>query len=343
MLKFDEAFEIVMGSARRLGSERVGIGCALGRVLAEDVVSDIDIPPFNKSAMVGFACRRSDLGNELAIIETIAAGYKPKKVVGENQCARIMTGAVVPAGADCVIMKEYVEMAAEQSVRFVGGQTAENICRKGEDVKKGEVVLESGCRILPQHIAVLASSGCAEPLVSLRAKVGIIPTGDELVEPGRTPAAGQIRNSNGPQLAAQVTSIGAEAKSYGIAGDTRENLDGMVKKAMGENDVLILSGGVSVGDYDIVREILKSNGFELLFEKIAVKPGKPMVFGVKRLEANSGEVFCFGLPGNPVSTFVMFELFVNPFLYKMCGYDFKPVCLCKIIRLQKSSITALLI
>ena len=318
MLKFDEAFEIMMGSARRLGTERVEIDRVLNRILSEDVISEIEMPPFNKSAMDGFACRRADLANELTIIETIPAGLLPKRVIGPNQCAKIMTGAVVPEGADCVIMKEYVEIPTENTLRFVGQETEDNICLKGEDIKKGDIVLRAGCKIAPQHIAALASHGCVKPLVSLQPRVGVIATGDELVEPSEKPAAGQIRNSNGFQLAAHVESVGATAMNYGIAADTKKTLNDMVAKAIGENDVVILSGGVSVGDYDLVREILKANNVKLLFEKIAVKPGRPMVFGV------SDKAFCFGLPGNPVSTFVMFELLVKPFLYRIAGHDFKP-------------------
>lgn len=319
MIAFDDAFEIMMGPVRRLGTERVGIERALNRVLAEDVASDIDMPPFNKSAMDGFACRRADLANELTIIETIPAGLVPKKAIWQNQCAKIMTGAVVPEGADCVIMVEYTKSVAENRIRFTGSSTEENICLKGEDIKKGDVVLRAGCRISAQHIAALASHGWVKPLVSLRPRVGIIATGNELVEPGRKPTACQIRNSNAFQLAAQVVSAAAIATNYGIAVDTKEAIEAKLKKAIAENDVVILSGGVSVGDYDLVRGILEENNIKLLFEKVAVKPGKPMVFGV------SNEVFCFGLPGNPVSTFIMFELLVKPFLFKMMGHDFKAV------------------
>jgi len=178
MIAFDDAFEIMMGPARRLGTERVGIERALNRVLAENVASDIDMPPFNKSAMDGFACRRADLANELTIIETIPAGLVPKKVIVQNQCAKIMTGAVVPEGADCVIMVEYTKSVGENRIRFTGSSTEENICLKGEDIKKGDVVLRAGCRISAQHIAVLASHGWVKPLVSLQPRVGIIATGN---------------------------------------------------------------------------------------------------------------------------------------------------------------------
>jgi len=170
MLKFDDAFEIVMRSAHRLGTERLGIDHALNRVLAEDVVSDIDMPLFNKSTMDGFACRRADLANELTVIETVPAGTMRKRTIGQNQCAKIMTGAVMPEGADCVIMVEHTQSVAEGSrkagsqnkIRFTGSSTEDNICLKGQDVKKADVVLKSGQLIKPQHIAVLASVGCVQ-------------------------------------------------------------------------------------------------------------------------------------------------------------------------------------
>ena len=356
ILKFDDAFEIVIDSARQLGTERVEIDRALNRVLAETIASDIDIPPFNKSAMDGFACRRADLANELTIIETVPAGSLPKKTIGQNQCAKIMTGAVVPEGADCVIMVEYTEKTSDNKIRFISAKTSDNICLKGEDTEKGDIVLRAGCKLSAQHIAVLASLGCTKPLVALQPRVGIIATGDELVEPGQKPTACQIRNSNGFQLAAQVANAAAIATNYGIAADTEEAIDGMLKKAIAENDVVIFSGGVSVGDYDLVRGILKKNNVRLLFEKIAVKPGRPTVFGIKKLTAENAEHaekelklnsalsaqpavkknerntqyairntrFVFGLPGNPVSSFIIFELLVKPFLFKMMGHKFKP-------------------
>jgi len=261
MLPFEEAFQTVLDSARQLGTERVGIEQATNRILGEDVKSDIDIPPFNKAAMDGYACRREDLSYELEIIETIPAGCTPEKEIGPKQSSKIMTGSVVPHGADCVIMKEYVEMRRENTIRFVGKETADNICQKGEDVRAGDVVLRKGTLLRAQHIAVLASVGHNEPLVAKRPRVALIATGDELVEPASQPGPSQIRNSNSFQLYAQVENTG---------------------------------------------------------ERIAVKPGRPTVF------ATSENTYCFGLPGNPVSSFVMFELLIKPFLYKMMGHDFKP-------------------
>ena len=319
METFEKAYEIVMSSARQLPNERVSLEKSLGRVLAEDVASDMDMPPFDKSAMDGFACRRGDLDGELEVVETIAAGYMPTKSIGAKQCARIMTGGVVPEGADCVIMKEYVETVTEKTIRFIGRKTATNICKKGEDVRAGDIVLKKGTLVQPQQIAVLASVGRAEPVVSRKARVGVIATGDELVEPTARPGPSQIRNSNSFQLAAQVAKAGAEVTNYGVARDTAGDIDGMFKKALAESDVVLVSGGVSVGEFDLVPGILEDNGVKLLFEKIAVKPGKPTVFGI----SDSG--YCFGLPGNPVSTFVLFELLVKPFLFKLAGCDYKAV------------------
>jgi len=318
MLPFEKALKIVLDSARQLGCERVDIAHAVNRILAEDVTSDTDMPPFNKSAMDGYACRREDLANELTIIETIQAGASPRMAIESNQCAKIMTGAAVPQGADCVIMIEFTENPTLNTVRFAGGQTANNICLKGEDVKAGEVVLQKGSRIRPQHIAVLASVGCTQPVVSKRPRVAVLATGDELVQPASKPGPSQIRNSNGFQLVAQIESMGADARNYGIAKDTDKAIDKIFKEAVDQSDVVIVSGGVSVGDYDLVPGIFKQNNIDLLFEKIAMKPGKPTVFGV------SEKVYCFGVPGNPVSTFVLFELLVKPFLFKLMGYDYTP-------------------
>ena len=313
MLSFEKALDTVLRSARPLGAENVDITDAVNRVLAEDVKSDMDMPPFNKSAMDGYACRRADLANELAVIETIPAGYSPTKSVGPGQCAKIMTGGVVPEGADCVVMVEYTESPTEGAMRFTGEKTNDNICQKGEDIKAGDVVLRKGELLKPQHIAVLASVGNARPLVSKMPRVGIIATGSELVDPATEPEPCQIRNSNSFQLAAQAGSMGVAVTDYGIAEDTKEAIDRTFKKVAAANDVVIVSGGVSMGDFDFVPDILKRNNIDLLFESIAVKPGKPSVFGV------SEDVYCFGLPGNPMSTFVQFEILIKPFLYKLMG------------------------
>ena len=318
MLPFDKALRIILDLAGRLGTECVEIAHAANRILAEDVKSDIDIPPCDRAVMDGYACRRQDLANTLTIIETIPAGVLPKKEIGLKQCSKIMTGAPVPEGADCVIMVEFTEKLSENTVRFTGKKTDDYIRRQGDDVRAGQVVLLKGTLIKPQHIAVLASVGQAQVLVSKRPKVAVIATGDELVEPQIKPNPCQLRNSNSFQLVAQLESIGALVSYYGIARDTVDEIDRILKKAAAENDVVTISGGVSMGDFDLVPEVLKQNNIELLFEKIALKPGKPTVFG------KSGNLYCFGIPGNPVSTFVVCELLIKPFLYRLMGHDYSP-------------------
>lgn len=317
-MPFEEALKTVLDSAHSLGSEHVDIALAINRILAEDAKSDMDMPPFNKSIRDGYACRRADLANELEVIETIPAGCAPKKSIKPNQCAKIMTGAVVPQGADCVVMVEFTENPTDSTVRFIGENTDDHISPKGEDIKTGEVVIPKGTCIKPQHVAVLASVGCTQPVVSIRPRVGIVATGNELVPPACKPALSQIRNSNSFQLTAQIENMGVLANNYGIAKDTDKAIDTMFKKAIEENDVVIVSGGVSMGDFDLVPDIFRQNNVELFFEKVAIQPGKPTVFGI------SENVYCLGLPGNPVSTFVIFELLVKPFLYKLMDYDYKP-------------------
>jgi molybdopterin molybdotransferase len=319
MLPFEEALRIVLDSARSLGSEPVDITLATNRILAEDVKSDIDMPPFNKSLRDGYACRRADLANKLEIIEIIPAGFTPMKIIGPNQCAKIMTGAAVPQGADCVVMVEFTENPTDNTMRFTGENTDDYISPKGEDIKTGDVVISKGIRIGPQHIGILACVGCTKPVVSKRPRIGILATGNELVQPECKPGPSQIRNSNAFQITAQVENVGAVATNYGIAEDTNEAINTMFQKAAEENDVVIVSGGVSMGDFDLVPGIFRQNKIDLLFEKVAIKPGKPTVFGV--LE----DVYCFGLPGNPVSTFVIFDLLVKPFLYRLMDCDYKTV------------------
>ena len=319
MLLVDQALKIVLDSARQLGSERVDISEAASRILAADVKSDIDMPTFDKSAMDGYACRRSDLANELVVIEIIPAGEVPQKTIEAGECSKIMTGAMIPGGADCVIMVEFTEKTGEKTIRFIGEKTSDNICKKAEDMTVGQLVLKKGSAIEPQHIATLACVGCVNPEVIIRPKVGVIATGHELVAPSEKPNVSQIRNSNSYQISAQAEKVGAVVTNYGIVSDGRTSIDSLLKKAIAENDVVIISGGVSMGDFDFVPEILKQNNVKLLFEKIALKPGKPAVFGLCEKSA------CFGLPGNPVSGFVVFELLVKPFLYKMMGYDYTPL------------------
>ena len=314
MIAFEEALEIVLGSAGELEPESVHLADALNRILGEDVRSDVDSPPFSRSAMDGYACRRGELDAALRVVEEIRAGCPPTKPLGRGECSKIMTGAMIPDGADCVIILEETERVNEEHVRFVGSRPANNIRVRGEDARAGDVVLEKGTRLAAQHLAVLASVGGIEPRVLRRPRVGVIATGDELVEPDVIPAISQIRNSNSCQLRAQIVQTGAVPNYYGIVQDTEESIGRAMQTAMGENDVVLLTGGVSVGDFDLVPDVMRKLDVEILFSSIAMKPGKPISFGVTHGAA------CFGLSGNPVSSFIQFELLVKPFLRALMGH-----------------------
>ena len=312
MIQFEKACRIVMESAVELGTETVPLFESRGRVLHEDIVSDIDMPPFDKSAMDGYACRAGDLGRPLEIVDTIPAGYESREAIGHGQCAKIMTGGVVPEGADCVVMVEHTEMQ-NGKVLVTKNTGVLNICYRAEDVKCGDVVLRKGTLISPGEIAVLAAVGRTEVPVSRRPVVGIAATGSELVDPSRTPAAAEIRDSNRAQLFSQAELAGCAPVDLGIIPDSPEAIAEVIEREEEVVDIFLFSGGVSMGDYDYVPGVLKEKGFELFFEKVAIKPGKPTIFGRK------GDTFVFGLPGNPVSTFVIFELFVRPFCFALMG------------------------
>ena len=324
MIPFSEALNTVISNIRVLDSERVALAKCAGGVLTKDIVSDVDMPPFDKSAMDGYACRRADLDQPLSVLEVIKAGSVPTRPVGSGECSKIMTGAMVPEGTDCVIMVEYTETADDGSVRFTGKDTRDNICLQGEDVRTGDTILHAGTLVGPQHIAMLAAVGCVEPSVARRPRVGVIATGDELVEPGVKPRPSQIRTTNGVQLCAQIERVGAIPVYCGIVQDTEKDTDRAVKRAIADNDVVLLSGGVSMGDFDFVPGVLRANGIEILFDAVAMKPGKPTVFGVSA-DQTVPRTYCVGLPGNPVSTFCQFELLVKPLLYGLMGHNYAPL------------------
>ncbi len=228
-----------------------------------------------------------------------------------------MTGAPVPDGADIVFIVEQSEIDKKGKVKFTGSKTSSNICLVGEDIKNGDVVLPEGTMLKSQHIAILASAGCTNPEVFCMPKVGIISTGSELVDSQTKPQISQIRNSNGPQLLVQTQQNSCIANYYGIVKDDEKKTLEILRKSTEENDVTLISGGVSVGDFDYVPATIEELGFEILFSKLTVKPGKHTTFATK------GDKYIIGLPGNPVSSFIQFEIFVKPFLYKLMDYEEK--------------------
>ncbi|MFA9391480.1 MAG: molybdopterin molybdotransferase MoeA [Prolixibacteraceae bacterium] len=315
MLEFNVALKMVRDSLTPLAIETVSLGDSLNRVVAEDIISDVNLPPFNKAAMDGFACRRIDLPGPFVIVEDIPAGKFPDREINAGQCSRIMTGAPIPEGADLVFMVEHHEIQPDGSVIFTRDNTSDNICYLGEDVKEGDVVLTKGTLIKPQEIAILAGAGKSTFLVFRKPKVGVISTGSELVEPYLEPKPGQIRNSNGYQMMAQLTKIGTNVEYFGIVADTMEDIQGKIQSAIKLIDVLFISGGVSVGDYDFVPQVLQELDFEIIFTSIATKPGKHTLFARKENK------YVLGFPGNPVSSFIQLEFIGKELLYGLMGYS----------------------
>lgn len=319
MITFEEALHIIETVEVHLQKEQASIIDSLGRVLASNVHSDIDMPPFDKAAVDGYACRRADLPGPLKVTEIISAGINVHSSVKSGQCAKIMTGAMVPKGADCVLMVEHTSKIDNETILFTKQTTANNIAYEAEDVRTGQLVLDKGIVLKPQHIAMLAAVGLTNPEVYKQPVIGIIATGDELVEPTQFPVGSQIRNTNAMQLMAQCKQIGISAHYYGISPDSKEATAELINSSLNEVDILLISGGISMGDFDYVPEVLEELNVNLYFRNIAVQPGKPTLFGRK------DKRFVFGLPGNPVSSFVQFELLIKPLIYRFMGCEFKPV------------------
>ncbi len=317
MIPVEEALRIVLENTRGLPNEIVDFQEASGRVVAEDVPSDTDLPPFSRSAVDGFALQAADLRSlpaELRVVGMVPAGSIPSFEIKRGEAAHVMTGAPVPEGADAVQMVERTRVAGDRVEVLEAVTTGRNIAPRGQEVKAGEIVLRKGTRLDPASLAVAATVGKVELLVGSRPRVAVVATGDELVDPATTPNPGQIRNSNSFSLVAQARASGADVSYLGVARDTEASLGELIGQGLGR-DVLLLSGGVSMGQYDLVEKTLAKFGVRTLFEAVALKPGKPLVAGV------AGDGLVFGLPGNPVSTMVTFELFVRPALAKMEGCE----------------------
>ncbi len=319
MIDYEEALGKVLEKARLLPVETVPLSKALGRTLGRPVRADQDVPPFDKATMDGYAVRASETRIppdvdwiELDVAGDLPAGRTSAKPLKPGQALRIMTGAPLPRGADAVVMVEDTESAGSKVRIFRGVRPGMNTGAAGEDVGKGEVVLERGAVIGPAEVGMLAALGRAAVPAVRSPRVAVIATGDEIVEPGVKPARGQIRNSNGHALTALARRAGADASYLGIARDRAASLEGKLRRAR-DADIIVLSGGVSVGDYDLVRDQLRKTGVKPVFWGVRIKPGKPVFFGLK------GRRLIFGLPGNPTSAMVTFFLFVRPAVERMLG------------------------
>ncbi len=326
MISVQEAQTAVLQQAAPLAPQAVPLSDALGLILAESAVSDVDSPPHDKSLVDGYALVAADLaeaGRELTVLEEVTAGMVPSRPVESGAATRIMTGAPIPQGADAVVMVERTESrrGADGSERVVIQESkiaaGQNILPRATSLRKGERVIDAGCVLRPIEIGVLAEIGYARVSAVPRPRVAVLATGNELVEAGESPGAGRIRNSNGPLLLASARAAGGLPEDLGIARDDPRQLAEKIARGL-ESDVLLLSGGVSAGVLDLVPRALAQQGVEQVFHKVNVKPGKPVWFGLRR--DASGPKLVFGLPGNPVSSLVCFELFVRPALAKLAGH-----------------------
>lgn len=323
MITVDEALNAVLERTPELGVETTALKDASGRVLRVNVVSDRDLPPFNRAAMDGFAMRSVDVAatpRPLLIAAEVRAGMWPDHPVGPGEAVRIMTGAPVPEGADAVVQVERTTSIdagngqAAQVVIDAAVSAGQNIVRQGSEARAGTVLLPAGVRIGAAQLAVLASVGMFEPVVSRRPRVAVIVTGDEVVAPQVQPTPAQIRNANGPALFAAIREAGGLGTEFPIVPDDRSLTEAAIARALEEGfDAIVLSGGVSAGDFDFVEPALARLGVEVHVTAVRVKPGAPFVFGTR------GQTLIFGLPGNPVSAQVTFELFGRPALLRMQG------------------------
>ncbi|MDP6775926.1 MAG: molybdopterin molybdotransferase MoeA [Candidatus Latescibacteria bacterium] len=320
MIPIEEAIRSVLDHTQAVDVTAVDLVDALGRTLAEDVRSDVNMPPFDKAMMDGYAVLAADVATAspeapavLDIVEEIPAGAMPTRSLSVGEASRIMTGAPMPEGAETVVMVEDTADTPDgnQVQIFAAYGNGKNVGRLAEDVRIGQVVLEAGSLVRPPEIGIMAAVGAVRVPVYRQPTVGVVATGDEIIEPGTRPEGGQIRNSNGYSMAAQIQAAGARALYLGISEDREEVLRDTIARGLEACDILLLSGGVSAGLYDLVQGAMRDCGVEILFDRLRMKPGKPLTFGAK------GQKLVFGLPGNPVSTVVGLELMVRPAIRKM--------------------------
>ena len=318
LLSYKEALEALLPQVPSPVSARIPLLSSLGKVLANSVSADRDLPPFHKSFMDGYAVRSEDASSapvQLKVVGIVAAGSASLPTVGEGEAVQIMTGAPIPPGADAVQMVEKTRAVDGSLVELTEAVSpGQNVSFRGTEVKDGDVVLPAGRPIRPADIGVLATFGRTEVEVLKAPTAVIVSTGDELVGVDQEPSFGQIRNSNGPMLWALCEELGVEAEVFPAVRDNRKEISEAIEKAL-ESDLVLLSGGVSMGEYDYVYRVLGERGVDSIFHKVAVKPGKPIYVGKK------GASMVFGLPGNPVSAFVTFQLFVRPSVRQWMGHD----------------------
>lgn len=321
MITVDEAFEFVRQSVRSLPTARVALRESLGLRLAEPIVSDRDSPPFDKSMLDGFAIAVDDPTPTRQIIEQVIAGGVPHHAIEPGVTIQVMTGAPIPDGADAVVKHEDTQRLDETTVRLPEEKIAagSGIFRRGGSFQKNQEVIPAGKTLRSVDLALMAEVGKALVSVIPQPRVAVLSTGNELVECGQQLAPGQIRNSNGPMLVAAIQEVGATPLDLGIARDDVAELRSAIARGL-EADILLITGGVSAGVMDLVPAVLAELGVAQVFHKVRMKPGKPLWFGTR--ESEGRRTLVFGLPGNPVSTLVSFQLFVRPAIAALAGGEF---------------------
>ncbi len=314
MISIERSLKILEMAAAgsRLPVESVPVRESVGRVLAEDAISRLNLPPFNKSAMDGFAVPAGEVLQQYEIIETVPAGQSPTRDLRPGTAVKVMTGAPVPRGAGSVIMLEHTSQEGNVlKVEQYSGRS--NICREAEDIRAGEVVLGAGSRVAPLEVAVLLGCGLKEIRVSERVRVAVLSTGSEIVDRPEELSPGRIMNTNGPVLAELGKAYGMDVVLERLVPDTLSEIRDAVAEAVDTAHLTIISGGVSAGDYDYVKPALRENGLKMLFEKVAIKPGRPVTAAVGK------DRLVIGLPGSPVPVYLMFHLFVAPVAELLTG------------------------
>jgi molybdopterin molybdotransferase len=319
MSNYDKIQETITALKQIYPTQEIKISESMGHVLREDILSDSPMPHFDKSAVDGYACRKQDLKGNLQLLEVIPAGKVPGHRIGENQCAKIMTGGVVPEGADCVFMIEDAEIIDVHTVRCTNQQTNLNICYLGEDSHPGDLLVKKGSLLRAEHLAVIAGTGRQTIRVAKMPSVGVLVTGSELVPFDHLPEKGKIRDTNSVQLISLLKQMHLRPVFYGIINDNYEALSATFQQAISENEIVIFTGGAAVGDFDLVPKIIEDEGFLALWTRTGLKPGNPMICAVKE------EHYVFGLSGNPVSSFVQFNYLVKPVICQLLGADYTPL------------------
>jgi molybdopterin molybdotransferase len=309
MLTVEQASDVILRDVPTLKVVELPLASGAGYVLAEECRSDLDMPPFDKSMMDGYAVRSSDPG-PLTVLEEVPAGRVPSREVAPGTCIKVMTGAPVPAGADAVQQVEKTVREGDRVTLLAAVRPGQNVAPRASDLRTGQTVLGPGHRLRPAELGALAAIGKTRVRVFAKPRCAVLATGDELVAPDATPGPGQIRNSNTTQIAAQVRDLGLECDDLGVVRDDEAAIRSAVRDGL-RRDVLIVSGGVSAGDWDLVIPALEAEGVRVAMHKVLIKPGKPFCFAPR----------VFGLPGNPVSSFVIFEVFTRPYLGRLMGVD----------------------